>query len=206
MPSGKTDSISKGDRVKVVGGMMLSGQSGIALGDSFGRSGRVMVQFEGYPKPMHIDASRLLVTKHDPNSPKVTSPHTAAPQPANPLLQPIIQISSLPNSGVPQYINMQGAPLTKEMFGEAHRAMVFQRFPGESDADYSTRVKQAHTDLRRIIRGNKTSKEKALATRQALVQSFPTQEDRDEEEAFIHTRAQRLTDMRRARLNAAYWK
>ncbi len=52
----------------------------------------------------------------------------------------------------------------------------------------------------------KTSKEKALATRQALVQSFPAQEDRDAEEAYIHARAHRFTEMRKARLATAYWK
>lgn len=193
MPSGRTrptDSISKGDTVRVVGGACLAGQSGIAMEDNYGRNGMVSVQFEGYPKPRRIEASRLQVTKHDPNSPQVQVP--TYPNPVS--KPPLVRIQ-------PATIDMQGVPLTREMFEEAHRAIVLQRMPGESDAHYKARIA---TEIRKIKRIH-TSKEKALATRQALVRDFPAQEDRDAEEAIIHTRAHRFAEMRKARLTAAFW-
>jgi len=158
MPVLKSDCISKGDTIKVLGGTAFAGQSGIAMEDNFGRHGMVSVQFEGYPNPRRIDANRLKVTRHDPNSPQVVSRHVP-PTYIGPVGKP-------PLGKVPAHIN----------------------------------------EVRKIIRGIKTSKDKAIATRQTLVQSFPTQEDRDQEEALIHTRAHRFTELRRARLTVAYWK
>lgn len=143
---------------------MLAGQSGTAQEDNYGRHGMVSVLFDGYPKPKRIEASRLIVTAHDPNAPKVIPP--TYPNPVS----------------KPPLVRMQ--PVTKS--------------PQETlTITYKAKISPPSI---------KTSKEKALATRQALVRDFPAQEDRDAEEAYIHARAHRFTEMRKARFATAYWK
>lgn len=84
MKRGRTDlnaHIYKGDRVKVAAGGAMCGQSGIALQDCPGRAGVISVEFEGYPKPRRIEASRLLVIKPIEGVKRDAAPKPAPPQP-----------------------------------------------------------------------------------------------------------------------------
>ena len=53
--------IRSGDLVRVQGGMVFIGQTGIALQDAPHGSGKIDVQFNGYPNPKRVNATLLAV-------------------------------------------------------------------------------------------------------------------------------------------------
>ena len=55
--------IKRGDIIRVAGGAVLIGQSGTALSDAPGGWEDCQIQFDGYPKPRIMSASRLQVLK-----------------------------------------------------------------------------------------------------------------------------------------------
>ena len=167
--------IYKGDRVKVAAGGAMCGQSGIAMQDCPGRSGPVMVQFEGYPKPRKIEASRLLVVK--------------------------------PIEGVDR--NKATKPAPPQPVGRS-----YTRGVGETDRQLRDRIQERLSKQDRKVRASREEKRRALIQARlraglvlgSLLARFPSQEDRDAEEAVIHERAAKLEALSKARKRSAYWQ
>lgn len=173
MKRGRTDlnaHIYKGDRVKVAAGGAMCGQSGIAMQDCPGRSGPVMVQFEGYPKPRKIEASRLLVIKPIEGVERDKPKPPAPPQPVG-----------------RTYIDPPAMG--------RHRKLDL--------SNKQDRKRAANTEEKR--RALIQARNRAECALGSLLARYPSQEDRDEEEAVIHERAAKLEALSQARKRIAYW-